>query len=88
MVTWQVPVPEQPAPLQPLKVEGAVAVAERVTIVLGAKPKEQVEPQLIPVGLLVTVPVPVPDSLTVNVWVVVGIKAVVPSRLPRPVGPS
>ena len=89
MVTVHVPAPEQ-SPLQPTKVEGEVAAAVNVTTALRLNAYEQVEPQLIPAGLLVTVPVPVPDLLTVRVWVLVdaGIKAVVPRGLPRPVGPS
>src|SRR5947208_11519601 len=66
MVTVQVPVPEQPPPLQLLKVEPAAGVAVSVTTVPLAKPAEQVAPQLIPAGLLVTVPVPVPAGVTVN----------------------
>ena len=53
MVTVQVPVPEQPAPLQPPNVEYV-------------KFAVQVEPQSIPVGALVTVPVPVPVGVTVS----------------------
>jgi len=66
MVTVQVPVPEQPPPLQPLKVEPAAGVAVSVTTVPLAKPAEQVALQLIPAGLLVTVPVPVPAGVTVS----------------------
>ena len=69
-VTTQVPVPEQPPPLQPVKVEPAAGVAVNVTAVPLAKLAEQVAPQLIPTGALVTVPLPVPALLTVsvNVW--------------------
>src|SRR5437016_1732301 len=69
-VTVQAPVPEQPPPLQPVKVEPATGVAVNVTAVPLAKLAEQVAPQLIPTGALVTVPLPVPALLTlsVNVW--------------------
>jgi hypothetical protein len=88
IVTTHVPVPEQPPPLHPLKVEDPVAAAVRVTAVLYGKAYEQVEPQAIPVGLLVTVPLPVPALLTVKVWFPGRINAFVPSGLPSPVGPS
>ena len=77
MVTWQVPVPEQPPPLQPAKVEGGVAAAVSVTTVLLVKVYEQVEPQLMPGGLLVTEPVPVPARLTVKVLLPDGSKLAV-----------
>src|SRR5437773_4754507 len=60
------PVPLQPPPLQPVKVEPAAAVAVNVTAVPLAKLAEQVAPQLIPTGALVTVPLPVPALLTVT----------------------
>jgi hypothetical protein len=60
-------VPEQ-APLQPANVDGGVGVAVSLTIVSKAKSKKQVEPQLMPVGKLVTVPLPVPALLTVKFW--------------------
>ena len=65
-VTVQVPVPEQPPPLQPVKVEPAAEVAVSVTAVPLAKLAEQVAPQVIPAGELVTVPLPVPALLTVS----------------------
>src|SRR5438132_6829110 len=65
-VTVQAPVPEQPPPLQPVKVEPAAAVAVSVTVVPPAKLAEQVAPQVIPTGELVTVPLPVPALLTVS----------------------
>ena len=68
MVTVQVPVPEQPAPLQPTKKDPLFAVAVSVTAVSLAKPDEQIEPQLIPLGELVTVPEPAPDLTTVKVY--------------------
>ena len=58
-VTAQVPVPEQ-APLQPAKDEPAAGVAVRVMAVPGVTDCEQAVPQLMPAGLLVTVPEPVP----------------------------
>src|SRR3989442_12736709 len=59
-VTVQAPVPEQPPPLQPQKMEPAARVAVSVTAVPLVKLAEQVAPQVMPDGLLVTVPVPVP----------------------------
>jgi hypothetical protein len=60
-----VPVPEQP-PLQPEKVEPAAGVAVSVTAVPEVKEVEQVAPQEIPAGELMTVPLPVPDLATVS----------------------
>jgi len=61
MVTTQVPVPEQPSPLQPLNLSLLEAgMAARVTRVFSVKGKLQVEPQLMPAGVLVIVPCPVP----------------------------
>src|SRR5439155_1548832 len=65
-VTVQAPVPEQLPPLQPVKVEPAAGVAVSVTAVPLEKLAEQVAPQLIPAGELVTVPLPVPALLTVS----------------------
>ncbi len=63
----QVPVPSHgPAP-QPVNVDPAEAVAVNVICVPLAKPKEHVAPQLIPAGLLVTVPVPFPPGVIVSV---------------------
>src|SRR5439155_1381721 len=60
-VTVQVPVPTQPPPpLQPLKVEPALGVAVRVTVVPLGKVAEQPVPQSMPAGVLVTVQLPVP----------------------------
>ena len=65
----QEPVPEQPPPLQPVKTEPEAAVAVNVTAVLLENVAEHLLPQEIPLGELVTVPVPVPVLLTVSVKV-------------------
>ena len=65
-VTVQVPVPEQPPPVQPVKREPAAGVAVSVTAVPLVKLAEQVAPQVIPAGALVTVPLPVPAGVTVR----------------------
>jgi hypothetical protein len=66
MLTVQTPTPEQPAPLHPANVVPLFGVAVSVTcdpVVNGAA---QVLGHSIPAGLLDTVPVPVPASVTVN----------------------
>jgi hypothetical protein len=70
-VTLQLPVPLQ-APLQPVKVEPLAGLALSATAVPAAKLALQADPQLIPLGLLVTVPLPVPALATDRVWVVEG----------------
>jgi len=65
MVTEHVPVPVQ-APLHPANVEPDAGDAVRVTTVPLLKFALQVLGQLIPLGLLVTFPLPVPASVTVN----------------------
>src|SRR5205807_795823 len=71
IVTAQVPVPVQPPPLQPVKVEPAAGAAVKVTTVPIVKEFEHVAPHEIPVGLLVTVPLPAPALDTVSVEPVV-----------------
>ncbi len=66
MLTVQVLVPVQ-APLQPAKIESVSALAVRVTLVFSTYSSLQSLPQLMPAGLLVTVPLPVPALLTVRV---------------------
>jgi hypothetical protein len=68
-VIVQVEAVPQLAMLQPAKEEPAAAVSERVTWVPDGKLELQVPGQLIPVGALVTVPVPVPALLTVSMGV-------------------
>ena len=65
-LTVQAAVPLQ-APDQPAKLEFAAGVALSVTDVPDAKVPLQLWPQLIPAGLLVTVPVPGPTADTVTV---------------------
>lgn len=70
IVTVHVPVPVHPAPLQPPNVEPEFTAAVSTTWEPLLKFAEHVAPQLIPDGLLVTVPVPVPDFVTVKANVV------------------
>jgi hypothetical protein len=93
IVTVQLPVPVQPPPFHPVKVEFAAALADNVTLVPLAKLALQVPGQLIPVGTLVTVPDPLPaivtDSWNVTVAVKVAVTAraalIVTAQLPVPV---
>jgi len=62
-----VPVPLQTTPLpllHPVNVDPATGVAVSTTVLPLAKLAEQTAPQLIPDGLLVTLPVPVPARVT------------------------
>jgi hypothetical protein len=63
MVTMHAPAPVQ-SPDHPPNVEPTAADADSITMVPAAKVAEHVVPQLIPVGLEVTVPVPVPPFMT------------------------
>jgi hypothetical protein len=65
--TLQVPPPLQPPPDQPAKVDPSPALAARTTVEPGLNVCEQTDPQLIPVGSDVTVPLPFPAMLTVRV---------------------
>jgi hypothetical protein len=56
----------QPPPLQPLNTDPVAALGVSVTTVPGTKLSKQSDPQLMPVGLLVTVPAPVPAFATVT----------------------
>ena len=65
IVTVQEPVPLQVPPPQPVKLEPAAGTAVNATEVLEAKFALQPGgPHLIPVGLLVTVPLPLPGNET------------------------
>jgi hypothetical protein len=77
MVTLQVPVPEHPPPLHPAKSESEFLDAVRVTEVPVLKPAEHVEPQLIPVGELVTVPLPVPAFVNVRIYLLENVALIV-----------
>src|SRR5688572_20068737 len=61
IATGHGPVPEQPSPSQPANVDPDAGVAVSVTEVPCGKPAEQSDPQLMPAGSLVTVPLPPPD---------------------------
>ena len=60
---WAVP---EHAPVHPVKVEPPPGVAVSVTAVPAVKLALHVGPQFIPAGVLVTVTVPVPESVTVS----------------------
>src|SRR5688572_20675752 len=67
MTTTHVAVPLHPLPLQPPNVDPGDGVAVNVTVVPLMKAELQVVPQLMPDGLLVTVPSPTPALVTVRV---------------------
>ena len=84
IVTTHVPVPEHPPPDHPLKVEPDAAVAVRVTVEPAVTEAVQIEPQLMPDGDEVTVPLPVPFLLTVKLCVAAGIDDTWPDAGPSP----
>src|ERR1700756_5284219 len=71
MRTVQVVRPVQ-APFHPAKKAPVPGLGVNCTSVPEAKEAVQVEPQLMPAGLLVTVPVLLPASVTVSMYVVGG----------------
>jgi dUTPase len=90
IVTVQLPVPVQ-APLHPAKLEPAAGVSVRVTLAPLTKVALQVLGQLIPGGVLVTVPDPLPASVTdrggLKVAVTDWAALIVTVQLPVPVQP-
>jgi hypothetical protein len=56
------------APLQPVKLDVASGMAVRVTTVPASKAAEHVAPQLMPAGLELTVPPPLPALVTLRVY--------------------
>ena len=72
--TTQAPVPLH-APLQPEKVEPEAAVGVSVTEVPWGKVALHIAPQLIPAGLLMTEPLPVPERPTVSICGAVAVEA-------------
>src|SRR5205085_5193899 len=67
MVTVQVAPETESHPLQPVKSDFAAGVAVRVTTVSLTKVAEHAEPQVMPAGLDVTLPVPRPCGTTDSV---------------------
>ena len=65
IVTLHAPLPVHP-PVHPPNVEVDPGASLSVTTVPAANVYLQVEPQLMPAGLLVMVPVPVPELCTVS----------------------
>jgi len=94
IVTTQIPVPLHTAPLQPLNTDPLAGVAVSVTDVPLANDALHVAPQLIPTGLLVTVPLPLPVFVTVRVYNCVKLAFtacaafIVTKQLPVPLHPA
>src|SRR5882724_11840233 len=76
-VTVQEAVPVQPPPLQPVKAEPGPALAVRVTEAPLLKVAAHTAPQVMPAGLLLTVPVPRPAVATVSTKVGVNVAVMV-----------
>ena len=96
IVTVHVPVPLHPAPPQPAKVEPLAGAAVSTTCEPLAKLALHAAPQLIPEGLLVTVPDPLPPTATdnkklgavVNVAVTLSPALIVTVQAPVPLHPA
>ena len=69
MLTWHVPVPLHPPPLQPVNSEPGSGTADSVTTVPWVYVSIQEVPgqSIVPTSL-VTLPLPLPAKTTVNVW--------------------
>lgn len=67
VLTTQAPVPVQPPPFQPVKVDPLSAVAVSVTVTILEKLALHVAPQSIEGGVEMTFPVPVPPFRIVTV---------------------
>src|ERR1700681_4437136 len=78
MVTEHVAPDAASHPAQPVRTEPEDGVAVRVTVVPLAYGAEQVAPQLIPAGLELTLPLPVPCGITVSVGSWPTVSVVVP----------
>src|SRR3989442_1223114 len=78
IVTVHVVVVPLQAPLQPLKRAWVPGVAVSVTVVPVLKLAEQIDPQVIPAGLLIAVPPAEPRIATVNVTEVLSVNVAVP----------
>ena len=81
-VTVHVDVPLQPPPFHPIKTEPWAAVAVSVTALPVANGAAQVVPQLMPDGLVVTTPAPVPAFETAST--LAGMKVAVTAALAVP----
>jgi len=94
IVTTQLPVPLHPAPLQLPNTDPLAGVAVNVTDVPLANDALHVAPQLIPAGLLVTVPLPLPALVTLRVYNCVKLAFtacaafIVTKQLPVPLHPA
>src|SRR3989442_3484665 len=77
IVTVHVVVVPLQAPLQPLKRAWVPGVAVSVTVVPVLKLAEQIDPQVIPAGLLIAVPPAEPRIATVNVTEVLSVNVAV-----------
>jgi hypothetical protein len=67
IVTTQLEVPLHTPPLQPVNVEPLAGAAANVTELPMVKGAEQVAPQAMPDGVLVTLPLPVPEPTAESV---------------------
>jgi hypothetical protein len=77
LVRVTLPSVQSALPVQPAKLEPEAGVATRFTFVPLLSVVVHVLPQLIPAGLLVTVPLPVPVRFTVSVYVVIKLNTAV-----------
>src|SRR6478609_2072836 len=82
-VTVHAPVPVHPPPVQPANDEPLTGVAVSVTVVPAGYVSAQSVPQLIPAGLEVTLPAPLPANATDSAFTSVTVSVVLP-LLPDP----